>query len=195
MVRSSVRYTLGSNLENLTLTGATNINGTGNGLANVLAGNAGNNVLTGNGGDDILNGGAGDDTLIGGVGNDWLTGGGGRDTFVIRVGNGDTILDFESRNAVGRNQNDRIDVSGIDANTNRGGDDSFRWVGLVTAGTELPGRLGYHFEIIDGVQHTIVEGNISRFEDVGRDLSLPRTIDFHIDLIGIHFLTVSDIIL
>jgi ELWxxDGT repeat protein len=62
-VHSSVTFTLelGSGLENLTLTGSADINGTGNELDNVLTGNAGNNTL---------NGGAGNDTLAGGAGND-----------------------------------------------------------------------------------------------------------------------------
>jgi hypothetical protein len=58
---ASVTTTLPANVENLTLTGAAAINGTGN---------AGNNVITGNTGNNILNGGAGIDTLIGGLGND-----------------------------------------------------------------------------------------------------------------------------
>ncbi|HAV4464771.1 putative Ig domain-containing protein [Acinetobacter baumannii] len=69
-VRSSVTYTLGNNLENLTLTGTTAINATGNALNNTLIGNSAVNTLTGGAGDDYLDGGAGNDKLLGGLGND-----------------------------------------------------------------------------------------------------------------------------
>src|SRR5690606_34502057 len=46
-VRSSISYTLGNHVENLTLTGTRTINATGNSLANRLTGNAKNNVLDG----------------------------------------------------------------------------------------------------------------------------------------------------
>jgi len=69
-VQSSLTYALGTNLDNLTLTGATAINGTGNSLNNSLIGNTGNNILTAFDGNDYLDGGSGNDTLIGGTGND-----------------------------------------------------------------------------------------------------------------------------
>jgi Ca2+-binding RTX toxin-like protein len=69
-VQSSVSYTLGANLENLTLTGTATLSATGNTLANVLTGNSANNTLTGDLGNDTLNGGAGADTLVGGQGGD-----------------------------------------------------------------------------------------------------------------------------
>jgi clostripain len=60
-VQSNVTYTLGANLENLTLLGTTAINGTGNTANNVILGNSANNILTGATGKDILTGGLGSD--------------------------------------------------------------------------------------------------------------------------------------
>jgi Ca2+-binding RTX toxin-like protein len=95
-VISSTSYSLGAELENLTLVGAA-LNGTGTAVANVITGNAANNLLAGLGGNDTLSGGLGDDTLNGGIGNDLLSGGAGLDLFVFNsllASNVDTISDF-----------------------------------------------------------------------------------------------------
>lgn len=106
-VESPIHFTLGSNLENLLLTGSANVNGTGNALANTLTGNGGNNQLSGTAGTDRLLGGSGNDTLRGGAGNDTLSGGAGADRFLFDTAFGgspgkDTISDFS------RSQGDRI---------------------------------------------------------------------------------------
>ena len=64
VVQSAVTFTLGMNIENLTLTGTGAINGTGNTLANTLVGNSGTNILSGGTGADTMSGGAGDDTYV-----------------------------------------------------------------------------------------------------------------------------------
>jgi Ca2+-binding RTX toxin-like protein len=81
-VKSSITYTLGSDVENLTLTGSGSINGTGNGLDNVITGNTGANNLQGGLGNDALTGDSGNDTLTGGDGFDTLSGGAGNDLLV-----------------------------------------------------------------------------------------------------------------
>lgn len=91
-VQSTVSWTLGANLENLTLLGTNAINGSGNALANTLIGNSGANTLNGGGGNDTLEGGDGNDTLIGGTGSDTLIGGLGDDLYSVDSA-GDTIIE------------------------------------------------------------------------------------------------------
>lgn len=113
-VKSSISYTLGDYIENLTLIGSASRTGRGNSLENVMTGNATSNVLwgdTGNdrlsgvvgndklfgeGGDDVLFGGDDHDQLVGGIGNDFLRSGSGGDEAYGGVGN-DTV-DGESGN-------------------------------------------------------------------------------------------------
>jgi Ca2+-binding RTX toxin-like protein/methionine-rich copper-binding protein CopC len=93
-VRSSISVTLSADVENLILTGSGDIDGSGNGLANSIAGNPVNNILDGRGGADILIGDAGNDSLDGGESDgkaDLLNGGAGNDTY--KVGAGDTVVE------------------------------------------------------------------------------------------------------
>ena len=83
-IRSFITYNITvNNIENLTLIGNDNINGTGNGLDNFITGNDANNLLEGNNGNDTLEAQAGDDTLDGGDGENLLRGGLGNDTYLV----------------------------------------------------------------------------------------------------------------
>ena len=99
LVQSSMSFTLGANVENLTLTGGLAVNGTGNNLANTILGNGNVNILSGGDGIDAINAGAGNDDLFGGAGSDDLTGGTGADRFrfdsaLSAATNVDDILDY-----------------------------------------------------------------------------------------------------
>jgi Ca2+-binding RTX toxin-like protein len=70
LVRSSVTFTLGANVESVVLIGSGIVNATGNALDNIITGNAWANVLNADAGNDTLNGAAGADIMAGGLGND-----------------------------------------------------------------------------------------------------------------------------
>jgi Ca2+-binding RTX toxin-like protein len=143
IVRASVSWTLGDNLEGLELQGSGNINGTGNSLSNIITGNSGNNTLSGGAGVDTIDGGAGADTIIGGTGNDILRGGLGADTFAVlqeSVGQAtievDQIFDFSTA------EGDRLDLSAIDADASLAGDQAFS---LVSAFSHVAGQMTLSF--------------------------------------------------
>jgi Ca2+-binding RTX toxin-like protein len=91
-VNSDVNHSLASQVERLSLIGTADINGTGNGLANVINGNSGDNTLDGRDGSDQLNGKGGNDRLIGGAGGDTFDGGAGAD--IMTGGAGPDVFRF-----------------------------------------------------------------------------------------------------
>lgn len=106
-----------AHIENLSLTGTGDLQGTGSSANNLITGNAGNNLLRGGAGTDTLLGGAGNDTLDGGDAwdSDTLKGGTGDDTYVLtgtantiqeRANEGnDTVLSANSVELTGALQN------------------------------------------------------------------------------------------
>ncbi|MGO4386909.1 cadherin domain-containing protein [Microvirga sp. 2YAF29] len=125
-----------------------------------LSGGAGNDKLYGNGGNDQLLGGSGNDKLQGGLGADRLTGGSGADTFIFKsvaestmgTSGRDTILDFSTR------QKDKIDLSGIDANTTKAGNQAFLFIGTKAFGGRA-GELRYEKAKSDTYIHGDVNGD------------------------------------
>ncbi|WP_301182350.1 calcium-binding protein [Stenotrophomonas sp. VV52] len=71
-VETTIDYALGDTVENLTLMGDSDLQGTGNHGSNVLIGNAGNNRLDGGLGGDTMYGGLGNDTFIHESSADWV---------------------------------------------------------------------------------------------------------------------------
>ena len=125
-VQSAITYTLVTrpDIENLTLTGAANINGTGNGSSNILVGNDGANILKGNAGADFLTGGIGVDQFVYAVLVDSAVGVNGRDQ----------ILDFESGI-------DKINLNAMDANLTVTGNQNFAFIGVAVF--TAPGQVRY----------------------------------------------------
>jgi len=159
-VQASVTYTLGTGIENLVLTGAATINGTGNGNNNVMTGNSANNMLSGLDGNDTINGGSGadllngnngEDLLTGGAGADALIGGSGADTFKYNSVNDtlpdvgrDVIIAFEAGAGIG----DKIDLTAIDANALVSGNQAFTYIG--SSAFTAAGQLRYAGGVLSG---------------------------------------------
>ena len=178
LVISPVNYTLGANVENLSLTGAA-VTGTGNALNNRITGNAAANILSGEGGHDTLVAGAGADRLIGGAGRDALFGGkdASADQFVFNaptesvVGSGrDKVYDFTTGV-------DDFDLRTMDANAGLAGDQAFAFSG------------------------TTARANAVWYVDIGSDIVIrgdttgDGVADFEIQVVGVNSVAAGDFLL
>ncbi|MFS0737028.1 family 16 glycosylhydrolase [Sphingomonas sp. 1P06PA] len=180
IIYSSVDYNLPANVERLVLQGnalrgGTLANGgqvTGNALGNTLTGMNAADYLDGGAGDDILYGNGGNDRLVGGLGNDFLRGGdgndqldgglgadtyqggAGRDTFSIIdiTHTGNTFATADKIQDLVRSEGDRIDLTGIDANSLAAGNQAFSWIGT-GAFTGVAGQLR---DQVSGTNHMVL---------------------------------------
>jgi Ca2+-binding RTX toxin-like protein len=122
----------------------------------VYAGTGADTIVGGQGADEIW-GRGGSDRITGGLGADILRGGEGDDVFVYNAvaesgpAGRDTILDFTSGS-------DRIDLSGIDADSLQAGDQAFSWIGS-NAFSGAAGELRAYQDSASGTW--IVEGDVN----------------------------------
>lgn len=162
-VRSSISYTLGSNLENLVLTGLA-ANGTGNGLANHIYGNAAGNVLNGGTGADVMSGGDGNDTYYVDTGTDRVietSATGGNDTvrssasFVLGANIENLVLTGAAFRATGNDlPNYLYGTVGANILDGRGGADTMRGGG---------GNDTYY---VDDAGDVVIEGSDAGYDTV-----------------------------
>jgi Ca2+-binding RTX toxin-like protein len=179
-------YTLPDEVENLAYNGYGAFQGTGNGLANVINGGSGGDTLLGFDGDDTLSGGSGNDLLVGGGGDDLLSGEWGRDVLIGGAGadtfrfggwstgtgtEADRIEDFVSGE-------DKIDLSGMDADMWTQGDQAFVFIGgAAFSGTA--GELRYGFEGTDTrIQGDLDGDGVADFDIMLTGSPIPLASDF-----------------
>ncbi|MCT7662683.1 hypothetical protein N5B53_02265 [Shinella kummerowiae] len=169
-VHALISYALAANVENLVLKTASDLNGTGNALNNVISGNSGRNTLKGGGGNDALIGGAGADKLYGGSGADMFILKSYKDSLMIAR---DAIYDFHQA------EKDKIDLSGIDARSTISGNQAFTFIGTKEF-SEKAGELRYFKKGGD----TFLYGDLNG--DAGIDFSI--RLDGAIDLKSTDFI-------
>lgn len=140
-----------------------------------LFGTEASELVLGRGGRDIIEAGAGDDTVVGGAKFDQLWGDAGSDAFVYRAvkdsafknGKFDRIMDFD------RAEGDTIDLSSIDANLKRAGNQNFKF-DAQGDGWGKTGELSYWID--NGQTH--IYGNTDRDKKAELYIVIDGAVDF-----------------
>ncbi|MDQ6434370.1 cadherin domain-containing protein [Mesorhizobium sp. LHD-90] len=158
-VRSSVTYTLGSDVDQLILTGSGGLGGTGNELNNSLIGNTGANTLDGGLGLDILTGGSGNDTyIVTDVGDTIVeAAGAGTGTDTVRTSLVSYLLDTNVENLIFTGGANFAGTGNALANIITGGDGNDTLTGGL--GDTLRGLAGNDTYVVDISTATVTEGS------------------------------------
>lgn len=165
-VITSLSYVLIDNVENLTLTGSSDINATGNDLNNIIIGNEGNNTLVGHAGNDTLDGGIGADAMIGGVGNDVYVVDHASDIVIESASEGTDTVQASIGYALGDNierltliGTDNINATGNELNNTLVGNSGNNTLDGGTGNDRMEGAAGDDIYIVDSSSDTVIEGN------------------------------------
>jgi Ca2+-binding RTX toxin-like protein len=160
IVCSDVNYTLGKNLENLTLVGKNAVIGKGNSL---------NNSITGNQFDNVLEGGAGIDLLAGGNGNDRYIVDSTSDNIVETVNGGVDTVQSSVSFVLGATSNiENLTLSGTAHINGTGnaltnfllGNAANNKLTDITGGNDVLQGMGGNDTLIDTAGNNLLDGNL-----------------------------------
>lgn len=156
-----------------------------------LQGDAGHDKLYGENGGDVLNGGSGNDTLYAGTGNDTASGGEGNDTLYgeagadsLYGGAGADVFIFMGRfdsTTTGHDflddfsswQNDKIDLTGMDADLTQSGNQDFLYLGTRAFSSEA-GELRW----VRTASATYVQADLDGDKMADFAIQIGKSIDF-----------------
>ena len=153
---------------------------TGSAFTDTLWGDDAANRLDGGQSADVLYGGGGADTLVGGAGADVFTGGSGADVFLYTVPSHSKGSQFDTITDFSRDEGDVIDLSRLDGNRNKSGNQPLTFIGAE--------RYDYHS---GELRYVVDPTGVHIYADLNGDSAS----DFHLFIQGATTLFASDFLL